>query len=444
MSNSLTIIAHQTPGLVTFENYEEVKAAVQKKVDFYKSVVYSVDNLNDAKLCEAELKKDRDAITKVQKELKNAYSMPFSEVNDKLEELIEIINSEYKPLKSFIDEAEKEEKRAQIMAFAKEEAVKLGEVGQRVIDSPAFYNPKWDNKSIAPSKIYAEIVGIVSQAGKDLNSIQATAGKDVQALTAHYLQSLSMDSVKAFQESLQDDVSEEIGLIDDADEVRGYKILKISGTEGQMAMLMDQMELLGVEVEEIEDGMPQSMEELKEPLFDSFVAFDIETTGTNGVAHGDEEAKITEIGAVKVVNGEVVARFDELANPGRKILPRIARLTHITDAMVQDKPPVDEVIKMFADFCADSILVGHNIKSSDLHYITKAARKAGVKLENSYFDTYLLAKQFKEKMSWEKVNLGYLSEFYQIEHKDKHRAWSDAEANAEIYFRLKDLYENKE
>jgi hypothetical protein len=58
MSNSLTIIAHQTPGLVTFENYEEVKAAVQKKVDFYKSVVYSVDNLNDAKLCEAELKKD--------------------------------------------------------------------------------------------------------------------------------------------------------------------------------------------------------------------------------------------------------------------------------------------------------------------------------------------------------------------------------------------------
>lgn len=441
MSSELTIIAHQTPGLVIFDNYEEVKTAVQKKVDFYKSVVYTVNNLKEAKQCEAELKKDRDAIKKVQKELEKAYSMPFSEVNEKLEELIEIINSEYKPLKSFIDEAEKAEKRNQILSFARSEAAKLGEIGQKIIESPAFFNPKWENKTSALPKIHAEISGIISQASKDLSSIQATAGKNAQAVTAHYLQSLSMDSVKAFQESLQDEVNQEIKLIDDEDEVRGYKILKIFATEAQMAMLMDHMELLGIEAEELEDGMPKSMEELKEPSFDSFVAFDIETTGTNGAASGDEEAKITEIGAVKVVSGEVVDRFDELANPGRKIVPRIARLTHITDEMVKDKPPVDEVIKMFADFCGDSILVGHNIKASDLHYISKAARKAGVKLENQFFDTYLLAKRFKQKKGWGKVNLEYLSEFYKIEHSDKHRAWSDAEANAEIYFRLKELRE---
>ena len=70
--------------------------------------------------------------------------------------------------------------------------------------------------------------------------------------------------------------------------------------------------------------------------FDSFVAFDIEHTGTFGIDNGDAEAEIIEIGAVKVVDGNIVDRFDMLANPGRTIVPRIARLTHITDDMLSE------------------------------------------------------------------------------------------------------------
>lgn len=151
--------------------------------------------------------------------------------------------------------------------------------------------------------------------------------------------------------------------------VVGYNVLKITATEDQMAIIMDQLELLGGDVEELEDGMPKAMEELVVPDFASFVVFDIETTVTNGAASGDGEAKITEIGAVKV---EAVKTFDELENPGRKIVPRIARLTHITDEMVADKPFIDEIIKLFHEFVGDSIIVGHNIKNSDLRYITKA------------------------------------------------------------------------
>lgn len=223
---------------------------------------------------------------------------------------------------------------------------------------------------------------MISRAGRDLETIQRSGGNHTQALTAHYLSSLSMDSVKAFRETLKEDLSaEEIAEEDTENAVTGYKILKITATEDQRASIMNQLELMGVEVEEIEDGMPKEMEELTVPDFDSFIAFDIETTGTFGAASGDDEAKNTEIGAVKVVNGQVADRFDELANPGRKIAPRIAKLTHITDEMVQDKSTVDEVIRMFADFCGGSILVGHNIKSSDLHYIIKAAKRAGVKME---------------------------------------------------------------
>ena len=185
--------------------------------------------------------------------------------------------------------------------------------------------------------------------------------------------------------------------------------------------------------------MPGELVELTAPDFDSFVAFDIETTGTFGAANGDAEADITEIGAVKVVNGQVVAREDWLCNPGRRIVPRIARLTHITDAMVANEPPVSEIIRRFADFIGDLPLVGHNIKSSDLHYITRAAKRAGVRLENTFFDTYRYAKQFQKAHGWENVKLEYLSQIFGIEQQSAHRAWCDAEANVGVYFKLKEL-----
>jgi DNA polymerase III epsilon subunit-like protein len=108
--------------------------------------------------------------------------------------------------------------------------------------------------------------------------------------------------------------------------------------------------------------------------------------------------------------------------------------------MVADKPPVDEIIRRFHAFVGDSILVGHNIKSSDLRYICKAADKAGVHFDMPFLDTYILSKQYKEKMGWDKLSLSYLSEYYGFEHKEVHRAWSDAEVNAQIYFELQKLH----
>ena len=107
--------------------------------------------------------------------------------------------------------------------------------------------------------------------------------------------------------------------------------------------------------------------------------------------------------------------------------------------MLADKPPIDEIIRKFKEFVGDSILVGHNIKSSDLRYIVKAADKAGVNFDNEFLDTYILAKRFKNSKGWEKVNLGYLADRYGFEHKEVHRAWSDAEVNAQVYFELKKL-----
>jgi len=182
--------------------------------------------------------------------------------------------------------------------------------------------------------------------------------------------------------------------------------------------------------------MPKAMEELTAPNFDRFVAFDIEHTGTFGAAHGDAEAEIIEIGAVKVVNGVVVDKFDELCNPGRKIVPRIARLTHITDDMVADKPSISEIIRKFKSFVGDDILIGHNIKGCDIPHITRAAKRAGISFDNAFLDTKPLAKKYKDICGWDNVKLTTLSEYFGITQSDAHRAWCDAEANAYVYLEL--------
>ena len=439
--NELIINASQTPGIVTFENYVEVKASLQTYIkDTFAGADYEMDGIEIATADYEELKKMRDIVTKKQKELEKAYSAPYVTVEAMLKEIISIIDVPYKKAKAFVDTAEKSQKKNEIMRYAMQKASEYGDVGRKIIESPAFFNNSWANKSTSVKSIHDSVDSILNQAVMDVNSIQATGGDNTAILMARYFETLSMDDVKSFKSSLSEtDIAIDPMSVESENNALGYKVLKITATEDQMASIMDQLEIMGVEVEEIEDGMPKAMEELMTPDFDSFVAFDIETTGSNGAANGDSEAQITEIGAVRVVNGQIVEKFDQLANPGRAITPMISRITHITNEMVKDMPPVDDVIKMFHEFVGDSILVGHNIKSSDLRYITKAADKAGVHFDVPFLDTYLLAKKFKESQRWEKVNLGYLAQKYGFEHKEAHRAWSDAEVNAQVYFELQKL-----
>lgn len=132
-----------------------------------------------------------------------------------------------------------------------------------------------------------------------------------------------------------------------------------------------------------------------------------------------------------------------MVNPVQKILPRIARITHITDEMVADQPGSEEAVRRFADFAVDCVLVGRNIKQSDLHYINAASRRTGVRLENPFFDTYRFARTLKEAQGWESVKLEYLSRVFGIDQPDAHRAWCDAQANALLYRKLKELARQK-
>lgn len=138
--------------------------------------------------------------------------------------------------------------------------------------------------------------------------------------------------------------------------------LRLSGGAEEMAQVMEVLSMLGVDCEVLEDNRPQPMSELTQPDFASFVCFDLETSGTYGAANGDAPAEITEIGAVRVVNGEITETCSQLVNPGRKIIPRI---THITGEMVVDQPGVEvfgidqpDAHRAWCDTQANALLYG--------------------------------------------------------------------------------------
>ena len=83
--------------------------------------------------------------------------------------------------------------------------------------------------------------------------------------------------------------------------------------------------------------------------------------------------------------------------------------------------------------------MGHNIKSSNLHYITRARKRAGIAMDKGFFDTYLYAKTLKGRYGWENVKLEHLSQVFGVEQPEAHRAWCDAEANVGVYFKLREL-----
>ena len=442
----LEIMTTQEPGVVRFDNFDEVKAFLDLQLERYRDVTYSEDGIKAAKADKAMLTKLKKAIDDRRKEIKKAYLAPYNEMEAKIKELLEMINEPLALINEYVNavaENEKAQKRAEIRTFYDSVSAPLGAIADTVFESAAFYDLKWENATTREKTYQDEIRAKIETVSRDVPIIQANGGVKSDMLMMKYLETLSMDAVIELKAEL--DATAKIAatkvenFVAEEDNTIGYKILKISGTASQMTQILSQLALIGADVEEIEDGMPREGTELSLPDFDSFVAFDIETSGTYGAANGDAPAEIIEIGAVKVLCGKAVEKFDMLCDPKREITPLVAKLTHITNDMVKGQPSVDETISRFVEFVGGLPLVGHNIASSDMHYILKAARRAGVAIENPYFDTYRYAQKFKSQCGWENVKLEYLSKQFGISQPDAHRAWCDAEANVGVYFKLKEM-----
>ena len=165
------------------------------------------------------------------------------------------------------------------------------------------------------------------------------------------------------------------------------------------------------------------------PLDGTFIIFDVETTGLRtGVD------RLTEIGAVKYVDGAEKSRFQTFVDPERPIPQNIVELTGITDSMVAGAPKDGEAVRKFFEFCGEgSVLVAHNA-SFDTEVIRSACERNGIEYNYSHIDTLVLAQSLISGIK--NYKLDTISNHFKLPKFDHHRADEDAGALAAIFEKL--------
>ncbi len=144
--------------------------------------------------------------------------------------------------------------------------------------------------------------------------------------------------------------------------------------------------IYGVEAYLVDDLKDIITDSKGQSLDETFVVFDLETTGFS-----PDKNKIIEIGAVKVVGGVITDRFSTFVNPEVPIPFRIEELTSIKDDMVIDAPKIEEILPEFMKFCEGRSWLP-TMQEFDMSFIKKNCKDQGIEREFTIIDTVALAR----------------------------------------------------
>ena len=170
----------------------------------------------------------------------------------------------------------------------------------------------------------------------------------------------------------------------------------------------------------------------------TYCVLDLETTGFSAVTE-----KITEVGIMKVKNGEVIGEFSTFVNPEKHIPERVTEVTNITDEMVKDADTIEKVFPKILEFLGDdkeTVIVAHNA-NFDVGFLKQNAKALGYEFNYTYLDTLSLAKDLFP--DYKKYKLGKIAENLGIKVEVAHRALDDVDTTVKVFKVMIDMLKKK-
>ena len=164
------------------------------------------------------------------------------------------------------------------------------------------------------------------------------------------------------------------------------------------------------------------------PVDKEIIVFDLETTGLDR-----ENDRITEIGAVKLVNREIVEEFQTFVDPEKPISDKITELTGITDEMVANAPKEKQAVEEFIKFAGNGVLVAHNA-DFDTSFVRAVCKRQDIEYKFSFVDTLELCRAAMPNLRNHKLDT--VAKEYKLGDFNHHRAIDDAKMLAEIFKKL--------
>ncbi len=166
----------------------------------------------------------------------------------------------------------------------------------------------------------------------------------------------------------------------------------------------------------------------------SYVVLDMETTGLDV-----ERSEIMEIGAIKIEEGREVDQFHAMIKPKKGISKASKRITGITDEMLENEPPIEEVLPKFLEFLGDSVIVAHNANFDYRFLRYWTIKTCGKNLNNPYIDTLSLARALLTMSSY---SLDKVASKLKIGAFTHHRAMEDTRVTSRIFLRFLEMLKN--
>lgn len=189
------------PKVIGF-NFEELKAELTARLDYYNSLVVTEDAIKEGKAERAKLSKLREAVEAKRKEVKREYMAPYTDFESKVKELVAIIDAPIAAidgqLKAF-DDLRREDKRAEIRKAY--ETIVPADI-QAIVPLERIFDPKWLNATVKTKAVEAELTTMAQQTEDDLQVLDTVEPEFAAAVRARYMETLNIGAALRYKQTL--------------------------------------------------------------------------------------------------------------------------------------------------------------------------------------------------------------------------------------------------